>query len=261
MISRLRACAFAIAAALAASFPAAADEAAYTIVLDPGHGGRDGGAVGRLGTIEKLVTLQFATLLRGHLEETPSIEVLLTREGDRATSLRSRVETARENEADLLVSIHADSIRHANVRGASIYTLAKTASDAVARSLQESEARSDMLAGFGESGAEDEEVGDILLDLLRDETEAFSRSFADRAIQSMGTVGQTIRNPHRSANFQVLRAPDVPSVLVELGYLSNRKDEELLSDPKWLDRMAAAFADAVVEHARQTGALATAATR
>ena len=232
----------------------------YTVVLDPGHGGRDGGAAGQAGTAEKVVTLQFARHLADRLRENAGLTVVLTRTEDVAVPLRRRVAIARENEADLFISIHADSIDHPTLRGASIYTLSDRASDRIARSLAESEARSDVLAGFGATPAEDEVEG-ILLDLMRQETEVFSRGFAERVVSTFAGHMRVIGNPHRSANFQVLRAPDVPSVLVELGYLSNRDDEKLLRDPQWLEKMASVLAEAIVEHARDTGALHEAAAQ
>ena len=248
----------AVAAFLFGSFGAALAD--YTVVLDPGHGGRDGGASGRAGTAEKVVTLEFANYLADELRENAGLAVVLTRDSDVAVPLRRRVAIARENEANLFISIHADSIDHPTLRGASIYTLSDRASDRIARSLADSEARSDVLAGFGAAPAEDEVEG-ILLDLMRQETEVFSRGFAERVVVSLAGHMRVIGNPHRSANFQVLRAPDVPSVLVELGYLSNRDDEKLLRDPKWLEKMATVLAEAIVEHARDTGALREAAAQ
>ena len=223
--------------------------AEYRVVLDAGHGGRDGGATGRLGTREKEVTLTFARHVRDALAGAPGVEVLMTREGDTAVRLDDRVSFGRDERADLFVSIHADSIRHRGVRGASVYTLADEASDDVAISLAEGQARSDILAGFA-APVESEPVADILLDLMRRETEAFSHAFAEKAVRSLDKHTRMIRNPHRSADFRVLRAPDVPSVLIELGYLSNRRDEKLLRDEAWLRSTAQVLADAIAEHAR-----------
>ena len=227
----------------------------FRVMIDPGHGGRDGGAVGRMGTREKDVTLRFARLLRDALEATAGVTVSLTRDGDRAVRLGKRVAMAREANANLFVSVHADSIRLKGVRGASVYTLAEEASDEIARSIAEGQERSDVLAGFDPPEAE-RETADILLDLLRRETDAFSRNAAKRTVTALRRETRMIGNPHRSANFRVLRAPDVPSILIELGYLSNRGDERLLRDEKWLRAMADALAGAIVTHARETGALA-----
>ena len=239
-----------LALLLAGTLAARAD---YTVVLDPGHGGRDGGAIGRGGTREKAITLAFATSLAGHLREA-GVDVRMTRTDDRSLRLSERVAFARAAEADLFISLHADSIRHRKLRGASVYTLSDEATDEIAQSLADGEARSDVLAGFHVEMADDEGVADILIDLMRRETEIFSNRFADIAVRSLKAQTRTIRNPHRSANFRVLRAPDVPSVLVELGYLSNRKDEAQLGDAKWRERVAEALADAIVAHGRGTGA-------
>lgn len=226
--------------------------AEYRVVLDAGHGGRDGGATGRLGTREKDVTLKFARLVAERLSGEPGIAVLMTRDGDEAVRLDDRVTFGRESAADLFISVHADTIRHRGVRGASVYTLADEASDEVAASLAEGQARSDLLAGF-EAPVKSEPVADILLDLMRRETEAFSHAFAERAVRSLGKHTRMIRNPHRYGDFRVLRAPDVPSVLIELGYLSNRRDERLLRDEAWLRSTADVLASAIAAHARAQG--------
>ena len=231
-----------------------ASQASYHVVLDPGHGGRDGGALGKGGTREKDVTLNVARLVRDRLADIEGITVALTRDTDVAVALRERVEIARKGEANLFVSIHADSMRSSGVRGASIYTLAEDASDNLSASLAEGQNRADVVAGFGVPEREPA-VTDILLDLMRRETEAFSRDVADRMVGTLGKRTRMIRNPHRSANFRVLRAPDVPSILVELGYLSNRDDERQLRDPKWQRMIAQSLADAIVLHARETSAL------
>ena len=170
----------------------------YTVVLDPGHGGRDGGAVGRMGTREKAVTLSFARALADELRGR-GVTVHLTRNDDRSMRLSERVAVARSHAAQLLVSLHADSIRHRKLRGASVYTLSEEATDELAASLAEGEARSDVLAGFEGEMGDDEGVADILLDLMRRETETFSNRFADLAVSELKASTRTIRNPHRSA--------------------------------------------------------------
>ena len=232
--------------------PAALAE--YRVVIDAGHGGRDGGAIGRGGTREKDVTLSVAKLLRDALEAEPEVTAIMTREKDVALRLEQRVAMGRSANANLFISIHADSIRSRRLRGASIYTLANDASDEIAAALAENQEQSDELAGF--TAPEDEpEVFDILLDLMRRETEAFSRDAAKKFVTALGERTRMIGNPHRYANFRVLRAPDVPSILVELGYLSNREDEKQLRNPKWQQEIARGLADAVLAHARETGAL------
>lgn len=214
------------------------------VVLDPGHGGVDPGAVGEGGVFEKDVVLTFANELKEKLEATGDVEVRMTRDDDRFLSLRQRVEVARGYGADLFVSIHADSAPQDYVRGATIYTLSERPSDAQAAAIAARENRSDVLAGI-EVDETTDEVTDILIDLARRETKVFSHHFAEDAIQQLGTAVLMHKNPHRSARFRVLKAHDIPSVLIELGYLSNEHDEQLLTDPSWRDRASDALSTAV----------------
>lgn len=209
----------------------------FLIVLDPGHGGIDYGAGGRRGTQEKDVTLGFAMQLAAQLRENPSYEVTMTRHDDNFVSLTQRLEFARAEKADLFISIHADSLRQRNIRGATVYTLSKKGSDSLARSLAHKQNRTDLIAGLALPKLE-APVSDILIDLTRRETKSFSTRFAQAIVRSMRKGVRLIRNPHRSADFFVLKAPEVPSVLLELGYLSNKRDEKLLSSKKW-QRMVA----------------------
>ena len=199
----------------------------FTVVIDPGHGGIDGGAEGLNGTIEKNVTLAFATELRDKLAAIGKYDVFMTRDTDEFLRLDDRVRIARQHEADLFISIHADTISVKGIRGATVYTVSDKASDAEAQALADRENLSDQLAGM-EIKNENKEVTDILIDLIRRETHSFSMSFAHTLVGQLSTSVGLINNPHRSAGFKVLKAPDVPSVLVELGYLSNAKDEAQL---------------------------------
>lgn len=214
------------------------------VVLDPGHGGVDPGAVGKGGVFEKDVVLAFARELREDLLASGQVDVRMTRDDDRFLSLRQRVEVARGYGADLFVSIHADSAPQNYVRGATVYTLSERASDAQAAAIAARENRSDVLAGIEVDDATDE-VTDILIDLARRETKVFSHHFAEDVIDELGTAVQLHKNPHRSARFRVLKAHDIPSVLIELGYLSNIHDEQLLTDTEWRDRAATAMTEAV----------------
>ncbi|WP_412177222.1 N-acetylmuramoyl-L-alanine amidase [Mesorhizobium sp. ZC-5] len=216
----------------------------FTIVIDPGHGGIDGGAEGVNGAVEKSVTLAFATELKKKLEQTGPYNVFLTREKDEFLRLDERVRIARQHEADLFISIHADTIRLKGIRGATVYTVSDKASDAEAAALAVRENLSDELAGI-EIEEENHEVADILVDLIRRETHTFSMRFARSLVGELSTAVELINNPHRSAGFKVLRAPDVPSVLVELGYLSNAKDEAQLLDPDWRGKAAERISAAV----------------
>lgn len=198
------------------------------IVLDPGHGGQDPGAISASGRFEKDVTLAVAKAVAARLQQTGRYRVLLTREGDRFIRLPQRVALARQREADLFLSIHADSLGSDGItRGASIYTRADHATDHEAESLALRENKADLLAD-GAAEAELDDVVSILLDLASRDTVLHSSRFAGLLAANLGQAMPLRRNPLRGANFKVLSAPDVPSALLELGYLSNAKDEALL---------------------------------
>lgn len=216
----------------------------FTVVIDPGHGGIDGGAEGLHGTIEKNVTLAFATELRERLAAVGSYDVFMTRDKDEFLRLDDRVRIARQHEADLLISIHADTISVKGIRGATVYTVSDKASDPEAQALADRENLSDQFAGM-EIKDDNKEVTDILIDLIRRETHNFSMSFAHTLVGQLSTSVGLINNPQRSAGFKVLKAPDVPSVLVELGYLSNAKDEAQLLDADWRSKAAQSITNAV----------------
>ena len=201
-------------------------------MIDPGHGGIDGGAEGVNGTVEKTITLAFALELRAALAETGRYDVYMTRDADLFLRLDERVRIAHQHDADLLISIHADTIRYKNIRGATVYTVSDRASDAEAEATADRENLSDQLAGI-EIEEQNPQVADILVDLIRRETHGFSMRFARSLIDELSKSIGMINNPHRYAGFRVLKAPDVPSVLVELGYLSNPKDEEELRSAEW----------------------------
>jgi N-acetylmuramoyl-L-alanine amidase len=224
--------------------PAQASGKRFSIMIDAGHGGIDGGAEGVNGAVEKNVTLTFARELRDTLAATGKYDVYMTRDSDVFLALDERVRIARQHEADLFISIHADTISRKGIRGATVYTISDKASDAEAQATADRENLSDTLAG-SDVGAENPDVADILVDLIRRETHTFSLRFARSLVNELSPTIELINNPQRSAGFKVLKAPDVPSVLVELGYLSNAKDEELLCDPKWrakaIDRMSSAI--------------------
>ncbi|KQZ82005.1 N-acetylmuramoyl-L-alanine amidase [Mesorhizobium sp. Root157] len=220
----------------------------FTVVIDPGHGGIDGGAEGLSGTVEKAVTLAFARELKNKLEASGKYDVFMTRDSDVFLRLDDRVRIARQHEADLFISIHADTISLKGIRGATVYTVSDRASDAEAQALADRENLSDRLAGI-EVKADNPEVTDILIDLIRRETHSFSMSFANTLVDELATTVGLINNPHRFAGFRVLKAPDVPSVLVELGYLSNPKDEAQLIDPDWRNKAAESITNAVAAFA------------
>ncbi len=224
--------------------PPLAETGLPLVVLDPGHGGIDSGAVGKGGLREKEVTLDFALELAKELRAGGKLEPLLTREDDTFLSLSDRVDVARENQAALFVSIHADTVRQDYVRGATVYTLSDDASDELAAALAERENRSDILAGLAIEDQPDD-VADILVDLARRETRNLSVRFAKSLVGDMEDSFTLNSNPWRRAAFKVLKAPEVPSVLLELGYLSNEEDEAMFRSEEWPEAQAKAIARAV----------------
>ena len=224
--------------------PARRPDGRRVIVIDPGHGGIDPGAIGMHRTREKDIVLAFALVLRDKLKATGKYEVVLTRSTDTFLTLKQRVRIAREQQADLFIAVHADIVRGQSVRGATLYTLSEKASDAEAEALAQKENRADIIGGF-DFGAESEEVTDILIDLAQRETKNHSRFFAKKAVAHLSPVTNLTGKPMRSAGFVVLKAPDVPSVLLELGYLSSKADEQLLKSPAWRSKVAVALTKAI----------------
>lgn len=217
----------------------------FTVVLDPGHGGIDSGAVGITGTLEKNVTLAFAKALQADLLGH-DIHVVMTRTDDEFVSLGNRVKIGQQNRADLFISIHANSISINSIRGATVYTLSNKASDRLSQRIAEDENGADSAAGLSPSD-EPPAVAGILMDLTRRETSVFSVGLADKIVSSFDGNIRLISNPHRVAGFRVLEAPDVPSVLVELGYLSNRADEKLLNTPAWREKVAGLLTKSILK--------------
>lgn len=214
-----------------ASKPAAPGTARPRLVmLDPGHGGADPGAIGTRGTQEKDVTLDIAREVARALADRHRVSARLTRPDDRFLALEDRVALTRKADADLFVSIHADSAPNADARGLSAYTLSEKASDAFASRLAQRENQADRFAGPDWAGAS-KMVKDILLDLTARHTRNASLTARQALVRGAGKDLRLLDNPMRSANFAVLKAPDVPSVLVETGFLSNPRDEEILRDP------------------------------
>ena len=221
-------------------------EGRFTIVIDPGHGGIDGGAVGRNGAQEKDIVLDFALVVKQNLLNAGPFDVLMTREEDKFMSLRERLDFSRRSKADLFISLHADSLRQRFVRGSTIYTLSKKASDRLSERLAEAENSADLVGGLAVE-EEVEAVTDILVDLTTSETKRFSRRFSTLLVRNMGSEVKLIKNPQRSAAFGVLKAPEVPSVLIELGYLSNKEDEQLLQSEQWQNKAGKAIAQSVFD--------------
>jgi N-acetylmuramoyl-L-alanine amidase len=216
------------------------------VMLDPGHGGVDAGAIAPSGEMEKAIVLEFAQTLRQKLEQSGKYRVAMTRSDDTFIPLAERVRISRAAGASLFVSIHADAITHntAEVRGATVFTLSETASDAEAGRLAESENRADVIAGVDLS-TEPEEVADILIDLTQRETKNFSAHFARTVVGELKATARLAKSPLKSAGFRVLKAPDVPSVLIELGYVTNKEDLKLITSDGWRARNADAIMQSI----------------
>jgi N-acetylmuramoyl-L-alanine amidase len=217
------------------------------IVIDPGHGGIDGGAFGAHGVIEKAVVYDYALELKKRLEAANAFKVILTRNGDEFMSLDDRVRIAREANAALLISIHADTlaVRARGVSGATVYTCSERASDAESARIAERENSADKAAGADER-AEAAGVADILYDLKRRETRIYAHIFSRGLVANwQAATGRLNHNPERSAGFVVLKAADFPSVLVELGYLSNPEDVANMTSAEWRAKTAAAMAASI----------------
>jgi len=225
--------------------PAETGDTRPLIVVDAGHGGIDPGAIAAGGAQEKDIVFGFARAFADQLRASNRYRVQMTRDRDVFVALSERARIAREAHADLFVSIHADSISSApQVRGATIYTGSEKATDAASARLAERENRADAAAGT-DSAAGPGDVADILQELTLRETRGFSAGFATRLMGQLSPVMEMSTKPHREAGFRVLRSPDVPSVLVELGYLSSKDDLEKLQSEEWRARVTGSMAKAV----------------
>ena len=199
------------------------------VVIDPGHGGVDPGAIGVSGTYEKTLTLDYGLALKKALEATGRYKVVMTRDKDVFLKLRQRIRLAQEAKGDLFISLHANVNASGRIRGASIYTLSETASDEEAAALAAAENAADVLAGVDLTD-QTGDVRNILIDLAQRETMNLSKKFANDLVDEVGQETKLLRNTHRFAGFAVLKSPVVPSVLFEIGYMSNRQEERLLRD-------------------------------
>ena len=226
--------------------PAGPPDNRPVIVIDPGHGGPDNGTqAGGSDFVEKNLVLTFGLALRDRIEKSGKYRVVMTRSDDLFIPLDERVRIARSQSAALLVSIHADALprNEGDAQGATIYTLSEKPSDAKAERLAEAENRSDSIAGVTIS--EEPVVADILIDLAQRETRTFSNRFARVLMNEMKTTVRMHQHPLKSAGFRVLKAPDVPSVLVELGYVSNKGDREHLVSENWRNRAVGSMSQAI----------------
>jgi N-acetylmuramoyl-L-alanine amidase len=243
----LRAREAAAEASLAPSVPTAKPQHKHVIVIDPGHGGIDSGTTGVDGLREKDLVLDEGRRLAKVLQKRGYI-VHLTRDSDIYIPLLERVNISRGYQADLFISLHADSNPDSSVQGASIYTLSEKGSDKEAAALASKENQSDIVAGVDLSG-NNSSVASILIDLAQRDTMNRSSRFANTAVTELSRATDVLsRTPHRSAAFVVLKAPDVPAVLVELGYLSNAHDNGQMETDAWRNGVASAIADAVDSH-------------
>jgi N-acetylmuramoyl-L-alanine amidase len=225
-----------------------------TVVLDPGHGGEDAGAE-RDGVRESDLMLTFARELREVLVRA-GLRVVLTREADVFVPLDTRVARAQAAEGDLFLSLHADALAQGRATGATVYTLSEGGAIAAARALAARRDRDGLMAGVDLTGTDDP-VARMLMDLARAETEPRSDALADALVGAMkGTVVGLHRRPRNEAGFTVLSAPDMPSVLVELGFLSNPRDRARLTDPTWRAEAAEAIRTAILTWAEADAALA-----
>ncbi|WP_416881931.1 N-acetylmuramoyl-L-alanine amidase [Marivita sp.] len=225
------------------------------IVLDPGHGGIDPGAE-RDGITEANLMLTFGRELQDVLRRAGGFDVILTRDGDYFVSLEARVAAARDAGADLFISLHADALAEGEARGAAVYVLSDDASDAASAALAERHNRDDLLAGLDLSQSDDR-VANVLMSLARLDNAPRSEALAKHILEGIrNAVGRVHKRPLRSAGFSVLKAADIPSVLLEVGFLSTEEDLKNLSDPIWRQGMAAGIRDGIIAWRDEDRALA-----
>jgi N-acetylmuramoyl-L-alanine amidase len=217
------------------------------VVLDPGHGGLDPGAIGLSGVYEKDIALDAARLVARQLETSRRYRVVFTRTNDEFVPLQDRVARARAAEGDLFLSIHADALPDPEMRGASVFTLSEKASDKEAAALAARENKVDLIAGIDLS-RHAPEVSSILIDLARRQTNNQSIQLARRLVIDLGQDVLMLNNSHRSAGFAVLKAPDIPSALVEMGCLSNRQEEHALRMPSYRQKVAIGIARSISDY-------------
>ena len=223
----------------------------HLIAIDAGHGGRDPGAIATTGLREKTLALAFARELRTVLVESGRYQVVMTRDGDRKIRLKRRVVIARNAGADLFLSIHLDRLENRDVRGASVYTLSDEASDVETAELAARENKADIVADVDLTDGYDEDVAKVLISLVQQNTMNCSAALAATLLPELERVAPLIRRPHRFGDFRVLKAPDIPSVLVELGFLSNDQDAERLTSKTHRRALAGAILNALDTYFRE----------
>jgi N-acetylmuramoyl-L-alanine amidase len=219
----------------------------WVVFIDAGHGGKDPGAIGKSGTKEKTVTLEAARDLAEQLLASGKIQPILARHDDRYLRLRERIRLARRQEADVFISLHADSAQSGKARGISVFTLSDTASDKEAAALARKENKADLIGG-PDLGAEDPDAADELLRMFQRESMNQSSHLAAAILMQIRDMPGGDRRGHRFAGFAVLKAPDMPSVLVEMGFLSNRNDEKNLRNSDYLSKLNSRLTKAIINY-------------
>lgn len=217
------------------------------IVIDPGHGGKDPGAIGRLGTKEKQITFLYSAELKRALERTGKYKVVLTRYGDVYVPLKSRVDKARKYNGDILISIHADSIGNRNVRGFSVYTISNNRAQREARKLLRKADREEVIRGV-EMRGESRDVKEAIIDFAQKETKSVSDSFSKIVAKHLGQKVKPLNRTNREGSLAVLTGADIPSVLIELGYLSNSYEERLLRQQEHRRKIVRSIISAIDEY-------------
>ncbi|WP_085909382.1 N-acetylmuramoyl-L-alanine amidase [Kiloniella majae] len=217
------------------------------IVVDPGHGGVDPGAIGVSGIQEKKLALSYAKSLKAVLERSGRYKVVMTRNSDTSLALRQRVGIAQKADGDLFISLHANKHPSSRVRGFSVYSLSENGSDKEAEALAAKENKADIIIGFDLS-EQSADVSKILIDLAQRETNNQGKQFANVLVTEMKREAKLLGRPHRSAGFAVLKSPVIPSVLVELGYMSNRQEERLLRSDAHREKLVTAISRAIDQY-------------
>ncbi len=217
------------------------------VIIDPGHGGKDSGAVGIYKNLEKNITLKVGLLIKEEFKKYPNFRIILTRDKDYFIKLRNRTKIAKQNNADIFISLHADFNRNSRARGISLYTLSERASDKEAAALARRENRSDLIDGVDLS-SETSEVTSILLDLTKRDTLNQSSHLVNFLINSFKKDMNLLQRTHRYAGFAVLKSLDIPSVLIEMGYLSNKQDSKLLMTEEYQKKLSKKIVKAIIEY-------------
>ena len=227
-----------------------------TITLDPGHGGEDPGAVGRGGTYEKTITLAVSRRLKAKLDAEPNMRAVLTRDTDYFVPLQTRVQKARRIQSDLFISIHADAFTRPDANGSSVFALSESgASSSAARYLAQKENEADLIGGVN-IGVKDPMLARTLLDLSQTATISDSLKLGKAVLTEIGMINRLHKNNVEQAGFAVLKAPDIPSILIETAFISNPEEEKKLNNPKYQDKMAESIVSGIRKYFQKNPPLA-----